>query len=86
MLTLKAEELKQQTPEQLRVTFDKALSAMLYPHDDPSYKAGHTKLKVVHDDPYRTVYDLVAIRYLWFLYKKATIPGYAGGQHSPPWC
>ncbi len=77
MLLLKAEDLKQQTAGQLRETIDKALAAMLYPYDDPSYKEGSIKLQIDCDEA-RTAYELVAIRYLWFLYKKATIPGYSG--------
>lgn len=84
MLTLKVDDLKLQTAEQLRETIDTALSAMLYPNDDPSYREGGVKLKIEHSDVRRTAYDLVAIRYLWFLYKKATIPGHTGGQ-SPGW-
>lgn len=80
MLTLKAENLKQQTVEQLRETIDTALSAMLYPYEDPSYREGGVKLKIEHSDDRRTVYELVAIRYLWFLYKKATVPSYTGSQ------
>ena len=83
MLTLRVDDLKQQSAEQLRETIDRALSAMLYPYEDPSYKEGNVKLQIYCDEA-RTAYELVAIRYLWFLYKKATVPGYIEG-HSLAW-
>jgi hypothetical protein len=87
MLSLKLSELKAQTAAELQLTLDRALSAMLYPHDDPSYKDGSVMLDI-EDDCGTTAYgggaNLVAMRYLWFLYKKATIPNFVAG-HSPIW-
>lgn len=82
MLTLKMSELKAQSADELRRTLDRAMAAMLYPHDDPSHKDGDFLTLDIVDDLGTTARggagNLVALRYIWFLYKKATIPGYTG--------
>ena len=83
MLEFKLSELKALNAAELQDALDRALSAMLYPLDDPSYKEGDEKLCVVDDAGTTPLggayYGLVALRYIWFLYKKATIPGYVSG-------
>lgn len=84
MLTLRIEALKAMSAHELQVTLDSAISAMLFPYDDPTYDGGW-KLQIIGNDPPEMLAgEVVALRYLWFLYKKATIPGYEGG-HSPAW-
>lgn len=88
MLSLNLSDLKKQTAQELQATIDRALSAMLYPQDDLDYVDGDTQMLRIVDDLGTTALggaaNIVALRYLWLLYKKATIPNYVPA-HSPAW-
>ena len=84
MYTLQIEHLKSLDAEGLRTIMDKALSAMLYPMDDPTHTPGNfLTLEIKKGDEF-VGGNIVALRYIWMLYKRATIPGYVAG-HSPEW-
>ena len=82
MLILNIHALKIMAPPELQATIDRAISAVLYPCDDPTYVDGF-RLAIDRDGE-ALAYDVVALRYLWFLYKQATIPGYRSDA-SPAW-
>jgi hypothetical protein len=88
MYTLKLTDLKALDAAGLQAQIDKAISAMLYPHDDPEFvwpeSGTPTTLQITDDTGQLLAGNVVALRYLWFLYKKATIPNYTGDT-SPSW-